>query len=107
MRSGRCGISSFRRTIQAAEALRAVQQHVASLDIAVYDGWVDEIRHIGDGFIVMYSIEGDDDIEAHRFAIDESNLVTRIEMSEYDLAAHSSYDLSGSIPDLLSLIEEC
>jgi hypothetical protein len=99
--------------IEASEALQAVEKHTAQLHAEEQlDGWVEEIRSLGDGFLVTYTVltaaghdEDGDGPEAHLFAVHDG-VVTVVERAEYDLAAASSLDMSDQIPDLMEMINE-
>lgn len=99
--------------IEAAEALEAVEKHTSKLhEEEQLDGWVEEIRSLGDGFLVMYTVltqeghdEDGDGPQVHLFAVHDG-VVSTIERAEYDLAAASSMDMSESIPDLMEMINE-
>lgn len=100
--------------IEAAEALSAVGRHIQTLPIAAVDGWVEELRYTGDGFLVQYAVtvdvvatadDDEDDLRQYLFAV-EGDVVCAIERSEYDLAAHDAMDLSRDIPELMELAQE-
>lgn len=92
--------------ITAAEALRAVEQRVSTLDIGLLDGWVEEVHSTGDGFLVKYIVTTDEGDEAHRYAVDEDNFVSVLDLAEYDLGTKDSYDMTMDIPQLMEMVNE-